>query len=261
MDLKLGGKLAVITAASKGIGLAIAEKLAEEGANVILCSRRAESISQAAKRIADRYGVKAEGYAVDVSDADSVAQFAEHVGREYGQVDALVCNSGGPPGGSFLSMREEDWEKAFQTNLMSVVRLVREFYPWMKTNGGRVVTVASTSVKVPIEGLVLSNTMRTGVAGLMKTLSMELAADGILVNTVCPGRIATDRLAELDGARAEKEGRSLEEIEQQIKKGIPLGRYGEPEELADLAAFLLSPRNSYLTGSTYFVDGGMMKSL
>ncbi|WP_010269880.1 SDR family oxidoreductase [Paenibacillus senegalensis] len=261
MDLKLTGKRAVITAASKGIGLAIAEKLAEEGAHVILCSRREEAIKKAAERIADRYQVNAEGYAVDLADVQSVMRFAEQVGREHGQVDALVCNSGGPPGGSFLSMKEEDWDKAFQTNLMSVVRLVREFYPWMKANGGRIVTIASTSVKVPIEGLVLSNTMRTGVAGLMKTLSMELAADGILVNTVCPGRIATDRLAELDGARAEKEGRSLQEIESQIKQEIPLRRYGEPEELADLAAFLLSPRNRYLTGSTYFVDGGMMKSL
>ncbi|GIP39786.1 short-chain dehydrogenase [Paenibacillus sp. J31TS4] len=260
MELQWKGKWAVVTAASRGIGFAIADKLAEEGANLIVCSRHRESIDEAAASL-KKHGTEVIARAVDVSDAGSLQAFVKEVAAERESIDALVCNAGGPPGGGFLSFDDEAWEKAFATNVMSVVRLVRGFYPLLKQQGGRIVTIASTSVKEPIPGLVLSNTMRTGVTGLMKTLSVELGPDGILVNTVCPGRIETDRIQELDRARAEREGRSEEEIRKAMEAQIPLGRYGRPEELADLAAFLLSPRNTYLTGSTYFVDGGMVKSL
>ncbi|WP_284638898.1 SDR family oxidoreductase [Paenibacillus silviterrae] len=261
MDLQLKGKTAVVTASSKGIGRAIAEQLAAEGANLLLCSRDQQAVNEAAAQLCEKYGVQASGMAVDLASAEQIGWLVQQAKDLFGQVDALVCNAGGPPSGSFLSFDEETWMKSIELNLMSVVRLAKGFHPLMKQYGGRVVTVASTSVKVPIPGLVLSNTLRTGVVGLMKTLATEWAADGILLNTVCPGRISTDRLEELDGLRAMRENRSIEEIRRENMKDIPLGRYGEPQELAAFAAYLLSPRNSYMTGSVFYVDGGAVRAM
>lgn len=261
MDLGLKGKVAVVTASSKGLGRAIAEQLAAEGARLLLCSRDEQAICDTASQLQQKYGVQAEGLAVDLSSAEQISWLVQQAADRYGTVDALVCNAGGPPSGSFLSFDEKAWERAVQTNLMSVVRLTRGFYPLMKEHGGRIVAIASSSVKVPIPGLVLSNTLRTGVIGLMKTLSIEWARDGILLNTVCPGRIMTDRLAELDALKAAREQKTLDEIQREQASEIPLGRYGEPQELAAVAAFLLSPKNSYMTGSVYHVDGGLVKAL
>ncbi|WP_409341105.1 SDR family oxidoreductase [Paenibacillus sp. MBLB4367] len=261
MDLGLKGKYAVVTAASKGLGRAVAVALAEEGANLLICSRDAAGIEALAAELSDKYGVTAAGMSVDVGNAEQIAGLIAKAKELFPRVDALLCSAGGPPSGSFLSFDDDAWEKAFQTNMMSVVRLVRGFYPLMAEQGGRMVTIASTSVKVPIPGLVLSNTLRAGIAGLMKTLSIELAGDRILLNTICPGRVMTDRLTELDEARAGRENKSVEDIRAAIVKDIPLGRYGKPEEFAALASYLLSPLNSYMTGSTFFVDGGMVKSL
>jgi 3-oxoacyl-[acyl-carrier protein] reductase len=261
MDLQLQGKTAVVTASSKGLGRAIAEQLAAEGANLLLCSRDAQAITDTALQLQQTYGIQAYGLAVDLASKEQIGWLVQEAKDRFGSVDALVCNAGGPPSGSFLSFEEEAWMKAIELNLMGVVRLAKGFHPLMKDRGGRVVTIASTSVKVPIPGLVLSNTLRTGLVGLMKTLSIEWAAEGILLNTVCPGRISTDRLVELDGLRAEREQRTLEDIQRENEKQIPLGRYGEPQELASLAAFLLSPRNSYMTGSVHYVDGGAVKAL
>lgn len=261
MDLYLNGKTAVVTASSKGLGRAVAEQLAAEGANVLLCSRSEESVKETAEDIRKKYKVKAEGMAVDLSRAEDIQRLVTYADDHFGRVDALVCNSGGPPSGSFLTFDDADWEKAFTGNLMSVVRLIRGFHPMLKERSGRIVTIASTSVKTPIPGLVLSNTFRTGVLGLMKTLSQELAPDQILLNTVCPGRIMTDRIVELDTAKAERENTTVDEVQQGMIKDIPLGRYGEPHELASIAAYLLSPRNSYMTGSVFYVDGGAVKSL
>ncbi|OXM85884.1 SDR family oxidoreductase [Paenibacillus rigui] len=261
MDLFLAGKTAVVTASSKGLGRAVAEQLAAEGTHLLLCSRSEEAVKEIAEEIRKKYKVKVEAMAVDLSQVADIDRLVTYAGDHFGRIDALVCNSGGPPSGSFLSFDDAAWEKAFMGNLMSVVRLIRGFHPLLKERGGRIVTIASTSVKTPIPGLVLSNTFRTGVLGLMKTLSMELAPDQILLNTVCPGRIMTDRIVELDSARAEREQRPVEEIQESLVKDIPLGRYGEPHELASIAAYLLSPRNSYMTGSVFYVDGGAVKSL
>ncbi|WP_010498199.1 SDR family oxidoreductase [Paenibacillus elgii] len=261
MDLYLKGKKAVVTASSKGLGRAIAEQLAAEGADLLLCSRDEQAVCDVAAQLGQKYGVSATGMAVDLSSPEQIGWLVQQAADRFGRVDALVCNAGGPPSGSFLSLDEEAWLHAIQVNLMSVVRLVKGFHPLMKEQGGRIVTIASTSVKVPIPGLVLSNTLRTGIVGLMKTLSVEWGPDGILLNTVCPGRISTDRLVELDTAKAARDQISVEEIRESMVKDIPLGRYGEPEELAATAAFLLSPRNSYMTGSVFYVDGGSVKAI
>lgn len=250
--MKLTGKCAVVSAASKGLGLAIAEKLAAEGANLHLCSRDEKAIQTVADRLSSKYGVHVHAYQVDVSEKQALSDWIEAIQATNASIDALVCNAGGPPSGDFLSISESQWEQSFQTNLMSVVRMLRGFYPLLRVGGGRVVTIASTSVKVPIAGLVLSNTYRTAVAGLMKTLSIEWGQDHILLNTVCPGRIQTDRLDELDAASAQRQGVSIDQLRAQIVKDIPLGRYGNPDELAQFSAYLLSPLNTYMTGIDIF---------
>ncbi len=261
MDLKYDGKTVLVTAASKGLGKASALALAQEGARVILSSRSQASLEKAAQDIRQETGRDVEIIPADVSDADDVQRLFKEVRQQSDSLHGLVCNAGGPPGGEFMDFSDEDWQKAFETNLLSVIRLVRHAVPLMEKEGGRIVSIASSSVKVPIPGLILSNTMRAGVQGLMKTLSIELAEKGILVNTVGPGRIATDRLYELDEAKAKKLGKPLEEIQKESLQNIPLGRYGKPEEFGQLVAYLLSPANTYLTGSTYMVDGGMVKAL
>jgi 3-oxoacyl-[acyl-carrier protein] reductase len=262
MDLQYKGKNILVTAASRGLGKACAIQLAKEGANVIISSRNPESLAKTATEIKDATGQEVITIPTDVSSSESINLLFKEIGLHTDQLHGVICNAGGPPTGGFLSFNDEDWEKAFETNILSVVRILRHAVPMLENNGGgRTVTIASSSVKVPIPGLILSNTMRTGVQGLMKTLSLELAEKGILVNTVCPGRIATDRLQELDGLRANKEGKSIEQVQSEIQKEIPLGRYGRPEEFAELVSYLLSPTNTYLTGSTYMVDGGMVKSL
>jgi 3-oxoacyl-[acyl-carrier protein] reductase len=262
MDLGLTGKVALVTAASKGLGKAVATQLAMEGANLVLCSRDPEKVGVVAGSLAREYGIKAVSVAADVSRKEDIDLLYQSVHDQFGRLDILICNAGGPPSGSFLSISDEDWEKSFQTNLMSVVRLVKGAVPMMdKNQWGRVVTIASSSVKQPIPSLILSNTMRAGVAGMMKTLSIELAPLGILLNTVCPGRIATDRLQELDSAKAERESKTVEEVQSGIIGKIPLGRYGRPEEFARVVSFLVSEANSYVTGTIQLVDGGATEAL
>lgn len=262
MDLGLKGKVALITAASQGLGLACAVELAKEGAELLICSRSMRKITEAAGIIRQLTGREVAVAAADVGKAEDCSRLLDIVTETYGALDILIANAGGPPSGPFMDFSDEVWEQAFQTNLMSVVRLVRAAVPSMrKRGGGRIVAIASSSVKQPIPGLVLSNTMRAGVHGLMKTLASELAKDNILVNTVCPGKIGTERAHSIDQAKADRQGVSVEMIRRHTLEQIPLGRYGTPEEFAKVVAFLVSGANSYVTGSAIMVDGGMVKGL
>ncbi|MGN7415049.1 SDR family oxidoreductase [Paenibacillus sp. SAF-068] len=262
MDMGLQGKKALVLASSRGLGKAVAAQLAAEGADVMLASRSEEKLAAVKQELlALGGGGRVEYCATDVTRKEDIEALIQKTAELFGQIDILVNNSGGPPSGSFESLTDEDWERAFELNVLSYVRLIRGALPYMKEHGGHIVNIASTSVKQPIPGLVLSNTFRTGVFGLAKTLSQELAPYGILINTVAPGRIATDRIRELDAARAEQNGISEDEVSEQFHKEIPLGRYGQPEEFAKAVVFLLSGANTYITGTSLIVDGGMVRAL
>ena len=260
MDLDLSGKTAIVSAGSKGIGKAIALGLAREGARVAICSRNPDNLSQAAQEIQAVADFEVLAVPVDVMKPEAIENFVSTIVQRQGKIDILVNNAGGPPVGTFADFEDEDWESAFNLTFMSVVRFVRAVLPHMrKTDGGRIINVTSTSVKQPLENLLLSNSIRPAVIGLAKSLANELAAEGILVNNICPGSIYTDRIKDNVAAQVKATGQSKESIMQEYEAKIPLGRLGEPVELADLAVFLASPRASYITGATLQVDGGLIR--
>lgn len=261
MDLELTGKVVLVLASSRGIGRAIAEKFSEEGANVVISSRTQEDLAKTAIDIEANTKNTVKYKVCDLRNAESIQALVQFTIKEFGSIDVLVNNAGGPPAGHFDDFEDEQWLDVFELNLMSMVRSIREVLPYMRQKGeGRILNVASSSIKQPIDGLILSNTFRMGIVGLAKSLSIELAKDGILINTLGPGLIHTDRIKELDQKNANKVGISLEEV-QEINKGlIPLGRYGTAEEFAKMAVFLCSNANSYVTGQSFLVDGGMVKS-
>lgn len=261
MTADMKGKTALIAAGSKGLGRAVAAELAARGCNVLLFSRDGKAAESTAAEIAAATGAAVVGLQGDVCKEEDLSLCVSQAVNLFGRLDIVVTNSGGPPAGTFEHLKEEDWMFAFQLNLMSIVRMVRHALPHLKETAGVVVNLASSSVKQPIAGLTLSNVMRTGVAGLSKTLSEELAGYGIRVNTVAPGRIDTDRVRTLDQARAAKAGVTPEELKARTESAIPLGRYGKPEELAKTVAFLCSGDASYITGQTLLVDGGMVRAL
>jgi 3-oxoacyl-[acyl-carrier protein] reductase len=262
MDLGLKNKIAMVGGASKGLGFAVARALASEGALVCIASRDAGAVGQAAERIVRETGSKAVPVAVDLSRADAIAQWHAETMKQFGGVDLLFANTGGPPTGTALVFGDEAWLAAFDLLLMSVVRSVRLVVPSMRARGGGAILIStSSSVKEPIANLALSNVLRSGVTSLAKTLSLELAPDRIRVNTLAPGRIATDRLQELDAINAKKAGIGVEEQQRRSIATVPLGRYGAPEEFGRVGAFLLSDAASYISGASIQVDGGMLRGL
>ena len=256
MEFGLKGKRAIVMAASRGLGFASALGLAREGCKLIVCSRDQARIEAAAATITKETGADVKALVADVSSASEAKRLVDAAVAAYGGLEIVVHNAGGPPAGETLQMTEEQWQKAFEQNLLSFTRIVGAAAPEMKKAGyGRVVTIASSSIKQPIPNLALSNALRAAVWGIAKTLSRELAPQGILVNVIAPGRIDTERIAELDQANAQKSGKSVEDVRKTSIAGIPLGRLGRPEELANLVVFLASEAGSYITGQAITVDG------
>ncbi|PEQ93628.1 3-oxoacyl-ACP reductase [Bacillus sp. AFS006103] len=261
MELNLTGKTALVVASSQGLGFAIAERLVREGANVMISGRDEEKLRQKASQL-ESIGLGKVAYQkTDITDINDINRLVKATAERFQTIDLLVNNAGGPPAGSFEDLSDEDWQNSFELNLLSYVRMIRAALPYLKEQGGKILNIASTSIKEPIPGLILSNTFRTGIVGLAKTLASELAQYNILINTIAPGRIATDRISHLDQMNADKFGVDRETIALQSQAGIPLKRYGTPEEFANVAAFLLSDANSYMTGSSFLVDGGMVKAI
>ncbi|MEO8286070.1 MAG: SDR family oxidoreductase [Chloroflexota bacterium] len=262
MKMGLNGTVAVITASSQGLGKAIAIELAREGAGVVICGRREDVLAEAANEIFGLSGRQVVAVPADVSTEEGVDAVIAAAIDNFGRLDILVNNAGGPPPGDFTQHDDAVWQRAFETNLLSAVRLIRAALPHLKESGrGRIINLTSTAVKQPIEGLILSNSIRAGVVGMAKTLSAELAPFNITVNNIAPGRLSTDRIRHLDQARATAIGTSESDVRKSQEAQIPVGRYGRPEELAYLAVFLASDKSSYITGTTIQVDGGLLKSM
>lgn len=259
MDLGLKGKVVFVAAASKGLGRAIAEEFAGEGAKVVVCGRDQAAIGEAAGAIA-KAGGEAHGVVADVSSLDGCDRFVTAGLEKYGRMDAIVINAGGPPPGRFEELDESQWDKAYQLTLMSAVRLVKLAIPELRKTKGNILFSTSTTVRMPTAyvTLILSNSLRSAVHGMLKTLSKDLAKDGIRVNAVQPGRIKTERIDQLDGDTAKRSGRPVEDVRKDWWAQIPLGRYGEPKEYAAAAVFLASERASFITGVSLQVDGGML---
>ena len=261
MDLGLRGKVALVPASSQGLGKAVALAFAREGARLAICSRRLDAIEATAEE-ARRLGAEVLALAADLTRAEDIANLVQRTVERFGGVDILITNAGGPPAGRFDDFDDAAWQTGYELTLLSAIRLIRAALPSMRQRGGGVIiTMTSSSIKQPISNLILSNVFRAGVAALAKTLADELAPDNIRVNNVVPGRIATERVAQLDQANAARLGVDVETVRQSMLAQIPLRRYGEPEEFADAVVFLASERASYITGATLQVDGGMIRSL
>lgn len=262
MDLGLRGKIALVTAASRGLGRAIADALGAEGASLIICARGTDALEEAGAAIVQRSGAEVEMVAADVATAEGIARAWQHARDRFGRVDVLVTNAGGPPSGPFESHEWGVWQQAVELTLRSAVELTRLVLPGMKERRwGRILNVTSIAVKQPVDGLMLSNSIRAAVTGFGRTLANEVARYGITVNNILPGYTRTERVEQLNAATAAREGVTVEDVSRRIEAQIPMRRLGEPEEFAALAAFLASEQAAYITGQSIAVDGGWIRSL
>ena len=262
METGLRGKTVLITGASQGMGRATAEAFAAEGARLAMCARNQKTLEAAQAEISSRHKTEVMVEALDVTDADKLRRFVAAAAEHFGGIDVAVANAGGPPAKNFLSLTPEDWRKAVDVNFLSVVTLAREVIPHMqRKRWGRFITITSTSVRQPIPDLLLSNSVRPAVVGLIKSLAIEFGKDGLTFNNIAPGYTATERLSELSKVRALAAGTSEEQIRERWAQEIPLRRLGEPQEIADAIIWLASDRAAYVTGQTLVVDGGNYRGL
>jgi 3-oxoacyl-[acyl-carrier protein] reductase len=262
LDLGLQGRVAIVAAASKGLGRAVAEELAREGARVAICARGASEIEQAATHIQKSTGRDVFHRSVDVTNPAAVFQFVGAVAERFGRLDICVTNSGGPPFKLFVDTKPEDWRTAVDLLLMSTVFFASETLPRMQKNKwGRFITITSSAVKQPVDGLLLSNSIRAAVTGLARTLANEYAAHGITVNNVCPGYTRTARLDNFAASISARTGAQPETVFADWARQVPAGRIGTPQEFAAVVAFLASERASYVNGASIAIDGGMVRSL
>ena len=262
MDLGIKGKVALVAAASTGLGRAVAEELAAEGASLIICARNQERLTQTATSIAGTTGVDVLAMATDVTVSAEIAKLVSAGLTKFGRIDILVTNAGGPPAGRFEQLSSEQWEAATRLTLFSAIEFARHVLPGMKERRwGRILNITSIAVKQPVENLMLSNSLRAAVTGFARTLANEVAAEGITVNNILPGYTRTERVEELAQMMAQRKGVSAREFRASWESEIPMRRLGEPREFAALAAFLVSERAAYITGTSIQVDGGWIKSL
>ena len=262
MDLGLKGRVALVAASSQGLGRAVAMGLAREGASLALCARTAAPLEATAEEIRRATGTEVLTQAFDVTDHAAVKTFTSHILEQFGRLDICIANAGGPPSKTFAETSLEDWKSAADLNLMSTVYFAKESLPLMQERRwGRFIAITSMTVKQPVDGLILSNAVRAGVSGLIKSLSNEYGPYNVLVNNVCPGYTATARLLSLADRVAEREGIAVDEVKKRWSAQTPLQRLGEPQEFADLVVFLASERASYITGVSIGVDGGIIKGL
>ncbi len=263
MDLGLKGRVAIVAAASQGLGKAVAMGLAWEGARLAICARSEDALRATAAEISSAVpGAEVLALPVDVRDYQQVRHLVDETEKRFGKIDICVANAGGPPSKPFRDTTIDDWKAGVDLNLMSTLHFAREVLPRMeKQRWGRLITITSVSVKQPIDGLILSNAVRAAVVGLVKSLSNEYARHNVLINNVCPGYTRTDRLTSLSQKLAAAEGTSPEKIQERWSNQVPMGRLGEPEEFANLVVFLASERASYITGASIAVDGGFVKGI
>lgn len=263
MDLGLKGKVALLLAASKGLGRASAAALAAEGTLITIGARNRQALEQAAREIQLESGSRILAVPTDVTKVAELEAIVETTIHEFGRIDILVNNAGGPPAGTLETLGDDQWQAAFELTLLSAVRLIRLALPHMRQAGaGRIINIVSTSVKEPIANLLLSNAIRPGVVGLAKTLSIELAPDNITVNNICPGRILTDRLRQGSTIKEKiAQGMSETEALSAIAQAIPMKRLGKPEEVGALVTFLASQQAGYITGATIQIDGGLVRAI